>query len=593
MAETLSLQLLNILRNHKKDALLSYKKDGAYVPISTAEFGTFVERLCLGLKEAGVKPKEKLILFAENGPWWVMTDYANLCLGGVTVPVYTSLVPEQIRYIIKDSSAATVVCGSPELWAKVAAVKKSLKSVKRWILLEGRGPRGILTLNQLLERGEEKARRQPKAFERLAAAVKPSDMASIVYTSGTTGVPKGVMLSHSNFTSNINTLASIVDFSIRDTDLAFLPLSHVLARMVAFAFLSRGTSLAFAESIETVGENLVEVHPTILVTVPRLLEKIYSRILDTVLAGSGLKKRIFFWALRVGREYGALKLKRLKPGAWLRFRRRLAHRLVFAKVVAKTGGSIRFMVSGGAPLSKDIAEFFYALGLVVLEGYGLTETSPVISVNTFDHLRFGTVGRPIPGVEVRIARDGEILTRGQNVMRGYYRKPKETREVLKAGWLHTGDIGHLDEDGYLVITDRKKDLIITSGGKNVAPQPIENLFLKNPFFAQAVIVGGYRKFISALIVPEFEKLEAYARRRGLAFSNRAELVKSPAVLEFYMREIEKMTPHLAPYEKVKKIALLEREFDIDRQELTPTLKVRRQIIEEKYKKEIDALYRRA
>ncbi|MBN2199528.1 MAG: long-chain fatty acid--CoA ligase [Candidatus Aminicenantes bacterium] len=591
MAETLSRQLLNILRSHAKDSLLSYKKNGAYVPISTAEFGTLVERLCLGLNDAGVKPKEKLVLLAENGPWWVMTDYANLCLGGVTVPVYTSLVPEQIRYIINDSKAATVVCGSSELWAKVSAVKKSLKSVRRWVLLEGRGPRGVLTLSELLERGAEKALRQPKTFERLASAVRPSDLASIVYTSGTTGVPKGVMLSHSNFASNINTLASIVGFSIRDTNLSFLPLSHVLARMVAFAFLSRGTSLAFAESIETVGENLLEVRPTILVTVPRLLEKIYGRILDTVLAGSGLKKKIFFWALRIGREHGALKLKGRDPGAWLRFRRRLAHRMVFAKVVAKTGGAIRFMVSGGAPLSKDIAEFFYALGLVVLEGYGLTETSPVISVNTFDHLRFGTVGRPIPGVEVRIARDGEILVRGPNVMRGYHQKPKETREVLKGGWLHTGDIGHLDEDGYLVITDRKKDLIITSGGKNVAPQPIENLFLKNPYFAQAVIVGGNRKFISALIVPEFEKLEAYARRKGLPFSNRSEMTASPAIREFFMSEIEKMTRHLAPYEKVKKIVLLEREFDIGRQELTPTLKVRRQIIELKYKKEINALYK--
>jgi long-chain acyl-CoA synthetase len=591
MAETLSSQLLNILRSHIKDSLLSHKKDGAFVPISTSEFGTFVERLCLGLREAGVRPGEKVVLLAENGPWWVMTDYAVLCLRAATVPIYTSLVPEQIRYIIKNSEAATVICGGRALWDKVAPLRKSLKSVRRWVLLDGPAPRGVIPLSNLLDLGAERSRRQPALFRRLATSVLPSDLASIVYTSGTTGVPKGVMLTHANFTSNINTLASIVDFNIRDTDLSFLPMSHVLARMVALAFLSRGTSLAFAESIETVGQNLVEVGPTILVTVPRLLEKIYGRILDSVLAGSALKKKIFFWALGVGRQHGALRLQGKKPGAWLRFRRGLAHRLVFAKVVAKTGGAIRFMVSGGAPLSKDIAEFFYALGLVVLEGYGLTETSPVISVNTFDHLRFGTVGRPIPGVEVRIARDGEILVRGPNVMKGYFRMPRETREVMKGGWFHSGDIGLLDEDGYLVITDRKKDLIITSGGKNIAPQPIENLFQKHPYIAQAVIVGGSRKFISALIVPEYEKLEALARRRGLSFSSRAEMVNSPDLLAFYMEEIEKMTRHLAPYERVKKIALLDREFDVGRQELTPTLKVRRQIIEKAYRREIDALYR--
>jgi long-chain acyl-CoA synthetase len=591
MSETLCRQLRNTLQTHLKDDLLSHKSEGVYVPISTKEFGRLIERFCLGLRDLGAKAGEKVIILAENDPWWVAIDYAILCLGGVTVPIYTSLVPEQIKYIINDSEARTVICGSPELWEKVAAIRRSIRKVKRFILLQGQPPRGLLPLSQVLERGGSLAKKQPKLFEKLINSVKPGDLASIVYTSGTTGVPKGVMLSHANFTSNINTLASIIDFNPGDTDLVFLPLSHVLARMVAFAFLSRGTSLAFAENLETVAQNLLEVKPTILVTVPRLLEKIYARIMDTILAGSGLKKKLFFWALGVGQKYGSLKLAGRKPGIGLSFRRSLAHRLVFAKVVAKTGGRIRFMVSGGAPLSKDIAEFFYAMGLVVLEGYGLTETSPVVAVSTFEHLRFGTVGRPIPGVTVRIARDGEILTKGPNVMKGYYKKLRETREVFKGGWFHTGDIGHLDEDGYLVITDRKKDLIITSGGKNIAPQPIENLFQKNPYISQAVVVGGSRKFIAALIVPNFEKLEAYAAKKGISFKDRRGLVARPEIYDFYMDEVDRMTPHLASYEKVKKIALLDQEFDIGRGEMTPTLKVRRKIVENKYKDVINALYK--
>jgi long-chain acyl-CoA synthetase len=591
MRETLCHQLWSTLQTHLKDDLLSRKSEGVYVPTSTREFGRLVEKFCLGLRDLGAKAGEKVIILAENDPWWVIIDYATLCLGGVTVPIYTSLVPEQIKYIITDSEARTVICGSPELWEKVAAVRKSLRKVKRFILLQGQPPRGLLPLSQVLEKGEALAKKQPKLFEKLINSVKPGDLASIVYTSGTTGVPKGVMLSHSNFTSNINTLASIIDFNPGDTNLVFLPLSHVLARMVAFAFLSRGTSLAFAESLETVAQNLLEVKPTILVTVPRLLEKIYARIMDTILAGSGLKKKLFFWALGVGRQYGSLKLAGHKPGPSLSFRRSLAHRLVFAKVVAKTGGRIRYIVSGGAPLSKDIAEFFYAVGLTVLEGYGLTETSPVVAVNTFEHLRFGTVGRPIPGVAVRIARDGEILTKGPNVMKGYFKKLRETREVFKGGWFHTGDIGHLDEDGFLVITDRKKDLIVTSGGKNIAPQPIENLFQKNPYVAQAVVVGGSRKFIAALIVPDFERLEAYAKKKGIPFKDHRSLVAHPEICDFYMDEVDRMTPHLASYEKVKKIALLDQEFDIGRGEMTPTLKVRRMIVENKYKDLINALYK--
>jgi long-chain acyl-CoA synthetase len=589
---TLAAQFLNIVRSFPKDALLSAKEGDRYVPVSTSEFGERVKHLALGLHGLGLARGDKLVVLAENGPDWVMTDYACQCQGLATVPIYTSLVPEQVKYIIRDSEAKAVVCGSPALWSKIASIRSDLNAVEHFIDLgPGSGPADALPVARLREAGNAAAEADPGLFERLAGAIRPDDLASIVYTSGTTGVPKGVLLTHGNFASNINSLASIIEFGPKDVSLSFLPLSHVLERMVTFAFLSRGTSIAFAVTPETVAENLIEVKPTIMVSVPRLFEKIYAKIMETVLEGSGLKKKIFFWALGVGKTYGRLKLAGRAPGRGLRFRRALAHKLVFSKILDKTGGRVRFFVSGGAPLSKDIAEFFFALGIWILEGYGLTESAPVISVNTFENIKFGTVGRPVPGVQVRIEPDGEILARGPNIMRGYHKKPAETAEALKDGWLYTGDIGHLDKEGFLVITDRKKDLIITSGGKNIAPQPIENMLKENPYISNAVLVGGTRKFISALIVPEFDKVEAYARRNGIPFRSRAELVASPAVIDFVRQEVERATPFLAPYEKVKRILLLERDFEIDSGEITPTLKVKRNIIEAKYKDLIDSLYK--
>jgi long-chain acyl-CoA synthetase len=539
----------------------------------------------------GIKSGDKVILLADNSPDWTITDYAVLCLGGITVPIYTSLVPEQIKYIINDSDAKVVIASSHKLWEKVEAIKKDLPEVSHFLSFEPQASEGLWPLVQIQERGERIRQERPALFEELALAVKPDDLASIIYTSGTTGIPKGVMLTHDNFVSNVKTLASIIEFNDTDTDLSFLPLSHVLERLVVFAFLYKGCSIAYAESIETVADNLVEVRPTIMVSVPRLFEKIYAKVVDTVLSGSRLKRKIFFWAIRIGRDYNERSFRRLPVPASLHWRAGLAHKLVFSKILEKTGGRVKFFVSGGAPLSKEIAEFFFALGLVVLEGYGLTESSPVISVNTFSDLKFGTVGKPIPGVDVKIAADGEILARGPNIMKGYYKKEEETREALVEGWLHTGDIGHLDEEGYLVITDRKKDLIVTSGGKNVAPQPIENLLKQNPYILNAVVVGGKRKFISALIVPNFEKLEEYAKLKNVPYENPKDLIQKELIREFLSQEVDRSTPHLAPYEKVKKIALLERDFDIEKGEITPTLKVKRNIIEEKYKALIDSLYR--
>jgi len=589
--QTIPRLFLELTENFKKPDLLLFKKDGVYRGLSTDEVRQEVERIALGLKGLGVSAGDKVILLAENGPWWAMMDFAILSLGAVTVPIYTSLVPEQIAYIINDSDAKVVVISDRNLWQKTAAVKKGLSKVERFISFEAEPAPGVLSLDSVKAEGEKARGSNPRLFEATARAVKPEDVASIIYTSGTTGIPKGVMLSHANFVSNVETLASIIPFDARDIDLSFLPLSHVLERLVTFAFMSRGVSMAYAESIETVAENLQEVRPSIMVSVPRLFEKIYARVMDTILAGSSLKKKIFFWALNVGKTAGELRLRKQPLPSSLRRRRAIAHKLVFSKILEKTGGRIRFFVSGGAPLSKDIAEFFHALGIIVLEGYGLTESSPVIAVNTFDDLKFGTVGKPIPGVEVRIAPDGEILVRGPNIMKGYYKRAEETREALEGGWLHTGDIGYLDNEGFLAITDRKKDLIVTSGGKNVAPQPIENALKQNPYIANAVVIGGSRKFISALIVPDFERLEEYAKAEGVSSVSRRDLIQNESVVRFLLAEVDRSTPNLAPYEKVKRIAVLERDFEIEKDEITPTLKVKRNIVEEKYKELIDSLYK--
>ncbi len=591
MIETLTQLFFNTAKSYVKDDLMLYKKEGRYVPISTEEFAVRVKYFALGLRDLGLGAGDKLIIISDTRPEWVMTDIGNLCLGGITVPIYTSLVPEQIKYIIDDSDAKVVVFSDLEQWKKIEAIKPELIKVIHHITFLSEAPKGVLTFDQILERGKKFDQHNPGLFEKLALAVKPDDLASIIYTSGTTGIPKGVMLTHSNFMSNVVSTATIIEFSKKDTCLSFLPLSHVLERMVTYAYLYKGCTVAYAESMDTVAENMLEVQPHIMVSVPRVFEKIYSKVMDNVLASPPLKRKIFFWAVKVGREYAQRKLNRQPIPGFLQFKKNLAHKLVFSKIIEKTGGRVRFFISGGAPLSKDIAEFFYAMGLVVLEGYGLTETSPVVSVNTFENLKFGTVGKVIPEVEVKIAEDGEILTKGPNVMKGYYKKEEETKEAFAGGWFRTGDIGHMDEGGFLVITDRKKDLIVTSGGKNVAPQPIENLLKLSPYISNAVVIGDRRRFISALIAPNFEKLAEYAKSRGIPYETNSDLIGNGKILSFMQKEVDQATPDLASYEKIKKVALLERDFEITRGEMTPTLKVKRNIVEQKYKNIIDALYK--
>jgi long-chain acyl-CoA synthetase len=590
MVETICQLFINTIKSYPKDDLMLFKAKGHYNPLSTEEFGKRVRNFALGLKTLGFNTGDKLIILSENRPEWTMTDVATLCLGGITVPIYTSLSPEQIKYIIINSDAKVVVCSNEELWKKIQIIKSDLPLVSHFITFLADAPEGVKAFDEVLELGKQKAQEEPELFEQMALTVKPSDVASIIYTSGTTGEPKGVMLTHSNFISNVTSVSDIIPITQKDTSLSFLPLSHSYERTVTFAMLYNGCTIGYVESMETVAENMLEVRPTIMGAVPRLFEKIYAKVMDNVLTSSNVKRKIFFWALKTGKEFGFRHLENKPISGILRFKRNLAHKLVFSKIIEKTGGRINYFVTGAAPLSKDIAEFFYAMGIVILEAYGLTETSPAATFNTFEDLRFGTVGKTIPGVDVKIAEDGEILIKGPNVMKGYYKKEEETKEVIRGEWFYSGDIGYLDEDGFLVITDRKKDIIVTAGGKNVAPQQIENLLKINPYITMAVAIGDRRRFMSALIVPEFEKLEEYAKLNDINYSNRSELVKNEKIVDFMLSEVNKNLKDLAAYEKVKKIALLERDFEIAKGEITPTLKVKRNIIEEKFTDLIESLY---
>jgi long-chain acyl-CoA synthetase len=590
---TLNQLFFHAVETYDKPDALQVKVGGRYTPISHVTLFARVRHTALGLAQLGVKPGERAVILSENRPEWAIVDYACLASGITDVPIYPNETAEAAAYILRDSGATVAFVSTAAQAAKVAEVRSQCPALRFVVEFDGeRAPGADHTLAELEAMGAKALTpAREDEFRRTALAVKPDDVATIIYTSGTTGKPKGVMLSHDNLYSNVKASAAVVPFEGRDTCLSFLPLSHVFERMAGhYLMMETGTSIAYAESIDTVPENLVEVQPSLVLSVPRLYEKMYARVLEAAVAGGGLKKRIFFWARRVANRWADERLAGRTPGGLLALRYRVAQALVFTKLQARTGGRLRYFVSGGAPLSPEINKFFYAAGLVILEGYGLTETSPVICVNSPEHFRIGTVGRPVPGVEVKIADDGEILTRGPHIMQGYFGLPDATREAVSSdGWLATGDVGTL-EDGFLRITDRKKDIIVTAGGKNIAPQPIENEIKTNKFVSQVVMIGDKRKFPSVLVVPDWEQLEQWARQQGLTWTKRADLLAMPQIQAKMEHEVFGQTAHLTRFEQPKKVALLEHEFTLERGELTPTLKVKRRVVEKTYKARIDALY---
>jgi long-chain acyl-CoA synthetase len=582
-------------RFQSRTALYRFKRADRWHDIGAIAVAQQVRALSHGLLALGIGPGDRVAILSETRPEWAFIDYACLTARAVDVPIYPTLTAKQVRYLLLDSGSRGIFVSTAVQLAKVLEIRAEVPALEWVVAIDTDATaNGVLSIEAVEAMGQG-ADAGDSGWRDQALAAEPDDLATIIYTSGTTGEPKGVMLSHGNIASNVRSGTAVLPVSSEDECLSLLPLSHIFERMVGhYSMFHAGVVVSYAESIDAVPRNLLEIKPTVVAAVPRLYEKIYAKVLETAVRGSPLKRSIFFWAKRVGDTWTDRRLAGQSVGIRLSVERAVADRLVFSKLRARVGGRLRYFISGGAPLSPEIARFFYAAGLPILEGYGLTETSPVITVNGLDHLRIGTVGRAVPGVEVKIAEDGEILTRGPHVMKGYFGKPDATAEAIDAdGWFHTGDIGELDGDGYLRITDRKKDLIATAGGKKIAPQPIEAMLGRSRYLSHAVMLGDRRKFPIALLVPDFEQLEPWARSAGLSWTSRTELVRLPQVVTHLEAEANRQLTDLARFEMPKKYLIVPREFSIESGELTPKLSVKRRVVEAHYRELIDRLYRDA
>jgi len=574
------------------DQMMLYPDAGKWLPVTSFEFGKGVARTARALHSWGIRTGDRIALLSENRPEWPMADMASLLLGAVTVPLYTTLTAEQTAFVLRDAGCRMIFLSSEQQLRKVLSILPQTQIEKIVVMdpLEFAGDLApsatqCVAMKQITSQGLECLDAE---IEARARSVGSDDLATIVYTSGTTGASKGAMLTHGNIASNI-------DYSLRGFDMrpglisiSFLPLCHITARHVDFAMLYHGVTLAYCPFLDRLAASLLEVQPSTFVAVPRVYEKIYAQAKQKA---KGLPKRaIFNWALSVGQRYKPEILAGKIPTSR---RWKLANKLVFSKIRAGTGGRVEIFISGGAPLGRELAEWYATVGIRIHEGYGLTETSPVIAVNTPVNHRIGTVGKILPNLEVRIAEDGEILVRGPSVFKGYWNRPEETKAAIVDGWFKTGDIGNIDADGYLSVTDRKKDLIKTSGGKFIAPQPIENSLKLNPLVGIAAILGDRRKFPAVIVSPNFAALEEWARENNISFASRAELVAHPKVQALYEGIVEGVNGNLARFEKLKRVMLVADEFTPDNGSLTPTMKLKRKVIEERYRSQIDELYAQA
>ena len=588
----MSIQTLNELflkaASYKMPDCLQHKTEGRYRPISTSDLVDRVQRLAKALQELGVQKGDRLALMAENGPHWPTVDFATLCSGAVLVPIYPTLTPDQAAYIINDCGARIVFVESIQRLQGLLSQRHEMPSVTRFVLIGGGDTAGTTTLEQLLLETDPMS---DEEFEASARASQPDDVATFIYTSGTTGNPKGVVLTHRNIASNVLNSLQMMDLDGSWTALSFLPLSHSFERMVDYIYFYKGVSIAYAESVQAVAKNFLEVNPHVFVSVPRVYEKISAKVQENVASSSPLKQRIFQWAVEVARQALPYRLQEKKPSGLLGLKLGLADKLVFGKIKARLGTNFEFAMSGGAPLSRDLAEFFWGAGIPIFEGYGLSETSPVLTVNAKNRVRLGTVGPAIPETELRIAEDGEILARGPQITTGYHNLPEQTAEAIDPeGWFHTGDIGEIDDGGFLKITDRKKEIIVNAYGKNVAPAPIENALKASRFVGQAVVIGDRRKLLAALLVPDFDTLQAWASQQGIEADDVSTLLGTEQVKALFTEEIKIVNEKLARYEQIRIWHLLPDDFTIETGELTPTQKIKRRVINEKYSAVIDHLY---
>jgi long-chain acyl-CoA synthetase len=596
MGDTLATMFWSRVDKSADRAAQMSKRHGAWTTLTWREVGEVVREVALGLIALGRQPGDAVALLSSSRAEWVQADFAIFSAGCITVPVYPTYPPDLIAYVINDSGARTIIVEDPGQLAKVLEAREKTPGLQQIIVMTGyeatQPPKMVMTWEMLRRLGRDNASQQAGALAQRLAQTKPEDLASIVYTSGTTGPPKGVMQTHGNHLAAQRNSESAAPCEEGWVHLLFLPLAHSFARLESFLGVYRGLCTAFAENLDKVGDNLKEVRPHFICSVPRVFEKVYAKILSGVEAGSPAKKKIFHWAIGVGREVSRHQQRGQPLSAGLRIKRAIAHKLVFSKLHAALGGRLQWAISGGAPLSREIAEFFHSAGILILEGYGLTETCPAATFNRPTRFKFGSVGQALDNVEIKIAPDGEILIRGANVARGYLKQPEATAAVFEAsGWFHSGDIGRVDEDGFLFITDRKKDLIVTAGGMNIAPQNIENMLKADPFISQAMVYGDRKPYPVALITVNAEELAKFAREQGIVATDPAVVVKHPKVLERVGRTVEEKNSQLQSYAKIKKFTVLPIDFSQEGGELTPTLKVKRKIVSNKYLTTIEELYR--
>ena len=592
---TISQMFNHVTNENLSKQLYFYKKDNAWVGISGSEIRSTVKDIAFALKSLDVGKGSNVALLSNNSPRWAMTDYGIICSGSATVSVYPTLIPSQVEYILNDSQSKVVFVQNHEQMQKVMESWNNCPNLEYAVVMDDSNTESddrIFNFMDFLDLGTKHEQESDESFEDLVAKPEADDLLTLIYTSGTTGNPKGVRLTHGNMTSNMEGTKQNIVFDETEVFLSFLPLSHSFERMGGhFTAFSVGAQVYYAESIETVPENLREVKPSVVLSVPRLYEKMYAKVLDGLKSAPEARQKIFWWAIGVGKEATQYHLKNQPLPFGLNIKHTIANKLVYSKVKDRIGGKLRFFVSGGAPLSQEIGEFFAAADIMILEGYGLSETSPVLTSNTPDALRYGSVGKPLFNVDIEIADDGEILAKGPNVMSGYFNNEDASKEAIDSdGWFHTGDIGHLDEDGFLFITDRKKNILVTSAGKNVAPAPLENALTNSPLIEQVVVVGDNKNFISALIVPTQEAVEKELSVQGKSVLGSDIMSNHPDVKAVIQKEVDAIMADFSNYERVKEFAILPRLFTIEDGELTPTLKVVRKVVLDHFSTEVDAIY---
>ncbi len=574
--------------------IIKHKVNGKYVGITYDQFKEETDSFAFGLASLGVKKDDKIAIISENRPEWTYSDMAILGLGAIDVPLYPSLTSESVEFILNNSESKGIIVSTKFQLNKVLKIRNKCKTLKFIILLNEKdidtNNKDMIAFSKVQELGRTYQKSHPSLLKDNLSQIKPDDICTIIYTSGTTGEPKGVVLTHHNILSNVQAALDSFPISNKDVFLSFLPLCHIFERMAGYytSFAAKCV-VCYAESIETVAQNLIEIKPTIMTTVPRLFERIHSKIIKNVESQSPKKQKIFYWAIDIGKKYKAAQKKGKIPLS-LSLKYKLADKLVYKKLQEKTGGNLRFFISGGAALPREMGEFFEAIGIIIIEGYGLTESSPVIAANRYEDYKFGTVGKPFPGVDIKIASDGEILAKGPNIMQGYYKNKKETEATIKDGWLHTGDIGVFDADGFLIITDRKKHLFKTSAGKYIAPAPIESLFLASKYIDQFVLIGDRRMFLTALIVPDFEAVKEYADSHKIPYEKVEDLAHDEEIYKMLDKEMDQFQKKLANYERVRKFVLLDKPFTIESGEITPSLKIKRKYVEERYHDLIEQMY---